>query len=105
MTDKPSDKPIIPSEVVPSKTDHVSGIGSAVAPFVYTDWIGSHGHNAGVAQFTLEALRNMTVGDELVRDRVVVAHLRMPIHTMRALKNSIEKVEAMLKPPAGQKVN
>jgi hypothetical protein len=44
----------------------------------------------------------MSVGDQTIRDRVVVAHLRMPLHTMIALKHSIEQVELMLKPPASE---
>jgi hypothetical protein len=105
MADKPSEKPPVITEIIPSQADHVSGIGSLSAPFIYSDWIGNHGHNAGVATFTLEALRYMTVGDHTVRDRVVVAHLRMPLHTMLALKNSIEQVELMLKPPASTEKN
>jgi hypothetical protein len=83
----------------------VSGIGSLNAPFVYTDWIGPYGHNAGIASFTLEAIRMMEVGGNEVHDRVVVVHLRMPLHTMAALKDAIGKVEAMLKPPVGTKAN
>jgi hypothetical protein len=113
MADKPDEKPaaaaeqksVVQSELIPSQADRVSGIGSLGAPFVYTDWIGSHGHNGGVATFTLEALRYMSVGDQTVRDRVVVAHLRMPLHTMLALKHSIEQVELLLKPPASEEKN
>lgn len=55
MTDKATKKPPIASEVLPQKAASVSGIGSLGAPFIYSDWIGSHGHNAGVASFTLQA--------------------------------------------------
>lgn len=99
------EKPLVVSEIVPGQADQVSGIGSLGAPFIYTDWIGSHGHNGAVATFTLEALRYMSVGDKTIRDRVVVAHLRMPLHTMRALKNSIEQVELLLQPPASAEKN
>ena len=85
-TDKPATGDPVLSEVIPGRADHVSGVGSMGAPFIYTDWVGSHGHNGGVASFTLEAFRNMDVGGNLVRDRIVVAHLRMPLHTMAALK-------------------
>ncbi len=98
-------KPAATVEIIPSQADQVSGIGSAGAPFIYTDWIGNFGHNAGVATFTLEALRHMSVGGQTVRDRVVVAHLRMPIHTMNQLKKSIEQVELMLKPTPSEKKN
>jgi hypothetical protein len=105
MADEPSTKPPVFTEIIPSQADQVSGIGSLGAPFVYTDWIGNYGHSAGVAHFTLEALRYMTVGGTTHRDRVVVAHLRMPIHTMMALKASIEQVELMLKPAASSEKN
>jgi hypothetical protein len=105
MADEPAAKPPVITEIIPSQADHVSGIGSLGASFVYTDWIGNHGHNAGIATFTLEAIRFMTVGDKTIRDRVVVAHLRMPLHTMRALKEGIEQVELMLKPAASEEKN
>jgi hypothetical protein len=105
MADEPSTKSPVVTEIIPSQADQVSGIGSSGAPFIYTDWISAFGHNAGVATFTLEALRHMSVGDKILRDRVVVAHLRMPIHTMMALKASIEQVELMLKPSASTEKN
>jgi len=98
VADESDGKSPILSEIIPSQADQVSGIGSMSAPFIYTDWIASHGHSAGVALFTLEAQRHMSVGDKMVRDRVVVAHLRMPIHTMRVLKKSIEQIELLIKP-------
>jgi hypothetical protein len=55
--------------------------------------------------FALEAHRNTTIGDKTVRNRVVVAQLQMPIHTMMALKQSIEAVELMLKSPASDEKN
>ena len=104
MADESSTKlPVIP-EIIPSQASHVSGLGRIGGPFVFADWIGNHGHN-GVATFTLEAQRNMTVGDKTVQDRVIVAHLRMPIHTMRLLKNSIEQVELLLNPTASEEKN
>jgi hypothetical protein len=105
MTDEALKKPPVLTELIPSQAGGVSGIGSLGAPFVYTDWIGSHGHNGGVATFTLMAQRNMEIDNRIVADRVVVAHLRMPLHTMAALKSAIEQVELMLKPPASDEKN
>ena len=93
------------SEITWSQAGHVSGIGSHGGPFVHTDWIGNHGHSGEVVTFTLEAHRKMTIGDKTVQDRVVVAHLLMPVHTMRTLKNAIEQVELLLKPPARDEKN
>jgi len=93
------------SEITWSQASHVSGIGSHGGPIVHTDWIGNHGYSGEVVTFALEAHRNMTIGGKTVRDRVVVAQLQMPIHTMIALKQSIEAVELMLKPPASDEKN
>jgi hypothetical protein len=109
MADKPDESPPAKAdemsaaitELIPSSADNVSALGSADAPFIYTDWIGSHGYNGGVVSFTLEALRYMSVGNKTRRDRVVVAHLRMPLHTLAALKQGIAQIELMLQKPAG----
>jgi hypothetical protein len=93
------------SKITLSQASHVSGIGSRGGPFVHTDWIGSYGHSGGLVTFTLEAHRNMTIGDKKVQDRVVVAHLLMPVHTMTALKSAIEKVELLLKAPVSNEKN
>ena len=93
------------SEMTWSQASHVSGSVGHGGPFVHTDWIGNHGQSGEVVTFTLEAHRNMTIGDKMVRDRVVVAHLQMPVHTMRALKSAIEQVELLLKQPASDEKN
>ena len=93
------------SEITWSQASHVSGTSSHGGPFVHTDWIGNRGHSGEIVTFTLEAHRNMTIGDKTVQDRVVVAHLQMPVHTMRALKNAIEQVELLLEPPASDEKN
>jgi hypothetical protein len=108
MADKPDElppakadeRPAAVTELIPSLADNVSALGSADAPFIYTDWIGNYGHNGGVVSFTLEALRYMSVGNKTQRDRVVVAHLRMPLHTLAALKQGIAQIELMLQQPA-----
>ena len=71
------------------------------APFIFSDWIGSHGIRGGVANITLEAVRHMLAADEkVVADRVVVAHLRMPYGSLAALKEAIAAIELMAKEPA-----
>ena len=86
------------TETIPSHVGSVSGIGWRGGPIVSADRIGNLGYDGETVTVTLEAHRNMTVGDKAVQDHVVVAHLRMPVHTMRALAASIEQVERMLKP-------
>ena len=88
------------SEVLPGRVDEISGVGSANAPFIYTDWIGAKGINSGVVSITLEASRLMAVGNKLTRDRVVVAHLRMSLQSMRVLRAVLDEVELLAQPPA-----
>ena len=107
MTDsnRTADKPPIVSEVIPRQAGPALGVGRSIgAPFIFTDWIGSQGHNAGIVSFTLQAIRPTEIGDQLIKERVDVAHLRMPVYAMRALKAAIEQVELMLQPvPGGAK--
>ncbi len=78
---------------------------ASARPTSTTDWIGGTGCFAGVAQFTLEAARYMSVDGRVIRDRVVVAHLRMPLPAMATLKKCIEDVELMVKSPASEERN
>jgi hypothetical protein len=88
----------IPSHVGPG----ISGLGG---PLVCADRIGNLGYDGKTVTVTLEAHRNMTIGDKAVQDHVVVAHLRMPVHAMRALRASIEQIELMINPPTGDQKN
>ena len=83
------------------QSDRCSSFGILGGPFVFTDRIGINGHESGFATFTLEATRTLTAAGKVVCDSVVVAHVRMPISTMLAFKNSIAQIELMLNSPSG----
>ena len=93
------------TETIPSHVGPVSGIGSRGGPIVCADRIGDLGYDGETVTVTLEGHRNLTIGDKTVQDHVVVAHLRMPVHTMRALRASIEQIELMINPPTGDQKN
>jgi len=99
MTDKPAATPAF-TENIPAAEGQVSAIGSMAAPFIFSDWIGSHGIRGGVANITLEAVRHMLINEKPVADRVVVAHLRMPYGSLPALKEAIAQIELLAKEPA-----
>jgi hypothetical protein len=92
------------AETIPSHVSPSSDIGSLGGPIVCADRIGNLSHDGETVTVTLETHRKMTIGDRTVQDHVAVAHLRMPVHTMRALRTSIEQFELMINPPPeGQK--
>ena len=93
------------TETIPSHVSPVSDIVCRGGPIVCADRIGNLGHDGETVTVTLEGHRNMTIGDKTVQDHVVVAHLRMPVHTMRALRASIEQIELMINPPTGDQKN
>jgi hypothetical protein len=95
-----SNKPT-PAEIIPSEAGEISGIASAHAPFVYFDGAPTFGHHAGVLSITLEAVRFMTVRQQLTRDRIVVAHLRMSVPAAKDLKAAIERALLLAAPAAG----
>ena len=87
-----------PSEVIPAVAGGISAVGSASAPFVFFDEVGGFGRYNGIAHMTLEAMRFLAVNGQLRSDRVVVAHLRMNLVALRALKNTIQKIELLAEP-------
>ena len=78
---------------------------SGDAPFIYCDHIGAFGLFAGMPHVTLEAIRHLTVGGNLTVDRVVVAHLRLPLPTLIALGEAIERLKLMAQPAASAEKN
>jgi hypothetical protein len=99
VTDDPNVSP--PVEAIPSRADEISALASAHAPFLYFDIAPTFGHNQGIVNITLEALRFMTVGQSPTRDRIVVAHLRMSVPAAMTLKAALEGALLMAAPAAG----
>jgi len=105
MTDKTSVKPPVVTELIPSQAGGVSAVASANAPFIFFDEVAGLGHYNGICHLTLNAMRFMSVGSEVRQDATVVAHLRMNWHALAALKDAIEKIELLAKPPASGEKN
>jgi hypothetical protein len=93
------------TETMPSHVSPVSGIGSFGGPIVCADRIGNLGFDGETVTVTLETRRNMTIADKAVQNHVVVAHLRISVDTMRALRASIAQIELMITPPTGGQKN
>jgi hypothetical protein len=93
------------TEIMPSRVSPVSGIGSFGGPIVCADRIGNLGFDGETVTVALETHRNMTIADKAVQDHVVVAHLRISVATMRALRASIAQIELMITPPTGGQKN
>jgi hypothetical protein len=94
------------TEILPSVAGQVSGLASANAPFIFFDIVGTHGTNPErtVANISLEVVRHMPVGNASIWDRVVVAHLRMPMHAVAALRATLDAIDLLAKPvPEGPK--
>ena len=107
MADDPKTVPPAVIEQIPSTTGSLSALASAHAPFLYFDSVPNYGFNAGVANLSLEAVRFTAspTGQGVMADRVTVAHLRMSIDAVRALKAAIEGIELLAAPVAGGQRN
>lgn len=100
VEEKPSGQSTVLTELIPSQAGQISALGSMHAPIIFTDLVGTYGldQDFAVANISLEAIRHMPVGDKSIADRVIVAHLRMPLRTLRMLKETIQKIELMASP-------
>lgn len=76
--------------------------GSANAPFVYFDGVGALGVWGGSVQIELAATTVIPVAGGTVKENVVTAHLRTTIAGFAALKDAIQKIEALLAPAEGK---
>jgi hypothetical protein len=96
MAKKASKAPTI--EVIPSHRDATSALASANVPFIYFDTAINFGFHNQMAYITLDAFRYNTVGNALLTDRVVVAHLRMTFPALQSLKEAIEGIALLVQP-------
>jgi hypothetical protein len=72
--------------------------GSATAPFIYFEAATNYGLHNGVANITLEASRSLSLEGKLLRDRVVVAHLRMSLPAAMSLRAALNGIALMASP-------
>jgi hypothetical protein len=104
MADEPAVKAPVYVEQIPSVEGGISAIGSLGAPIILFDGVATMGHYNGIAHCCLTALRFLHHPDGVKNDSVIVAHLRMNMQALKALKDAIEKIELMVKPvPEGEK--
>jgi hypothetical protein len=102
MTDKPSPAQPAAIETIPSVVGSISAIASAQAPFIYFEGIPNFGFNFGIANMSLEVLRftSNAAGQNVLVDRVTVAHLRFGPNALQQLKKAIEGIELLMTPVA-----
>jgi hypothetical protein len=97
MSDKADVNP--PVEIIPSEVTQISAIPSAHAPFLYFDRASTYGAKHSILNVTLEANRyTVDAAGASVRDRVVVAHLRMSVPAASSLKAAIEAALRLAQP-------
>jgi hypothetical protein len=87
------------TEQIPSIAGRVSAIGSASAPFIFVDEFPVSGFYNGIAHITCEAMRFHSLGPPptgVEIDRVTVAHLRMNLSALLALKGAIAQIERVM---------
>jgi hypothetical protein len=85
-------------EQIPSVVNGNSAIASANAPIVFIDECPTSGYYNGIAHITCEAIRwhpNRTTGKVDI-DRMTVAHLRMNLAGLVALKDAIARAELIM---------
>ena len=101
MSDKPHGQPPVSSELPPlavAASDH--------APFLYFEHAPNMGYLNGVIQITIEALRFTTMApDNITRERVTVAHLRMNVPAAQSLKAAIEAALLLANPAPTETMN
>jgi len=91
------DKPPF-TEAIPSVAGAISALASANAPFIYFDGAPNYAFANGIVSVTLEALRHTPAGDNILVDRVSVAHLRMSAPAAIALRHALDAALKLVDP-------
>jgi hypothetical protein len=76
--------------------------GSASAPFIFFEAATNYGFHNGVANITLEASRSLSMEGKLLRDRVIVAHLRMSLQAAISLRAALNGIALIAAPQTGR---
>ncbi|MEJ0094657.1 MAG: hypothetical protein WDN46_14865 [Methylocella sp.] len=82
-------------EIIPSVAQGISAVASASAPFLYFERAPFLGHMDGVVKVALEVSRHVAVspaGNEVLMDRVIVAHLIGSMEAMKSLRSALDKI-------------
>ncbi len=90
---------------IPAKTEQATSAPlplavaqSELAPFIFVEGVSSQGLRNGIAALTLEALRHVSDGNSIAIERVVVAHVRMPLVAIASLQTAIDAIRLMSAP-------
>lgn len=102
-----SKEPLLKTQVenTPSHRGEISAMASAQAPFLYFDGAPNYGVNNGILNVSLEAVRFTPVGQDIVPDRVIVAHLRMSPQAALALRQALDRALLLITPGASEQRN
>jgi hypothetical protein len=104
MADKPDKPAPVAVEQIPSVSGGMSALANAVAPVIFCDAVPTYGHYNGIAHMTLSTMRFLPVEGKVAQDNMIVAHLRMNMVALRALKDAIAAIELLAQPvPEGAK--
>jgi hypothetical protein len=105
MADEPAGQ--TPVEIIPSKADTMSALGSAQAPFIVFNTAPAFGTTGGLGCVTLTAARLMVPeSGQIARDHVAVAHLRMTLAGAVSLRDALNGlINIMAGPAPGEKTN
>ncbi len=77
----------------------------ALAPVIYCNGMASPGMGAGVGNVTLTATVNVGVDGGIVSVNAAVAHLRFPLAFIPMLRQALDEIELLAKPPASGEKN
>lgn len=77
------------------------------APVVYFDFVGSRGAYGGIGNITLECGLHLISpdGKTTQNGRQVTAHLRFPLDRLPMIREALDGIELLVKPPASGEKN
>lgn len=93
MADEPAREPPVAAKLPIS-----TSIADNGAPVIFCDAAPISGFYNGIFHFSFEVVRHGLADGKVVRDRVMVAHLRMNGPALQSLKEAIANAELLAQP-------
>lgn len=91
-----ADRPNAPAQVFAAVQS------GATSPVIYADGVAAFGLTSGVVQIELFSIFLTPTLTGTERESMSVAHLRLSMNALAALKDAIQGIEAMLAPADGK---
>lgn len=100
-----ADKDPLPAPAQIDIRRELAALKAVQAPLIFFDIASTYGAHNGVVNMTLETGLHTLFDGQAVAESRVVGHLRFPVTAIPHLRDTLDRIELLLQPPASDEKN